>query len=422
MKKIKINFYDEYVYYEKIDNGLEIYVVPNNSVKDVYVTFTTKYGGVNNPFKLNDKLIKVPNGIAHFLEHKMFEQESGEDPFEFYNKSGTYCNAFTNYFNTSYMFAGNNNFKKNMNYLLDFVQAPYFTDENVEKEKGIISQEIKMYEDMPDNIIFEKSMYNLFKNDPIKYTISGTVSDISKINKEDLYNTYNAFYNPSNMFIVITGNIEPSEAINIIKDNQKDKKFDKVNVEILKDIEPLEVSKKKDLIKHNVSMPYISYSVKIPINNLNIERKKLNLYLSFIFSILFDETSIFYEKMKDLKLLNTSIDIDNIDTDNYKVFMLTFKSNKYKEVIKEIDNILNNFKISEFDLERKKKVDISNMLYIFDDISRTNRFILNNKILYDNIYPDIYDIIKGLNIDELNDIIKNIDLNNKSILVIENRE
>ena len=423
MKKNKINFYNEEVYYEKIDNGLEVYIVPNNSVNDVFVTFTTKYGGCNYPFYINNKYMEVPNGIAHFLEHKMFEQKNGMDPFTFYNKSGTYCNAFTNYFNTSYLFAGGDNFDENLNYLLDYVQEPYFTDESVEKEKGIIEQELKMYDDMPDNIIYERTIYNLFNNHPIKYPVGGTVSDIMKITKEELYNCYKTFYNPKNMFIIITGNVDAKHTIDLIKENQKTKSFEEINIKLKEIKEDDRVFLEKEIIKHNVATPYISYGVKIPVKSFSkIDKKKRNLYLSSIFNILFDETSIFYERMKEEDLLDTPIDIDALDTEEHKIFMLTFKSNNYEKVINEIDNVLKNIDISKEDLERKKKVNISNLLYTFDDISRTNKLLLNDKIMYDDIHTNIYDILKSMNKEEMDEIISKLDTSNKSILIIENQD
>jgi len=423
MKNTKINFYNEEVYYEKLDNGLEVYIIPKKDVNDAFVTFTTKYGGANYPFKLNNKYVTVPNGIAHFLEHKMFEQINRVDPFTFYNKSGTYCNAYTNYLNTTYLFAGSNNFEENLNYLLDYVQDGYFTDENVEKEKGIISQELKMYDDMPDNIIFERTIYNLFKTHPVKHPVGGTIPDIVKITKEDLYNCYNTFYHPKNMFLVVTGNVDVEKTFNIIKENQSKKTFDKINIDIKSIKETDEVEIKKEIIKHNVNSPYVSYAVKIPVDKFdNIDKKKRNLYLSSMFNILFDETSIFYEKMKDEELLDTPIDIDTLDTESHKAYMFTFKSNEYNKVIDEIENVLGNIEITKEDLERKIKVNISNLLYVFDDISKTNKWILNNKIMYGDIYTNIYDLLKSMNIEELNNIIDNLNLENKSILIIENQD
>lgn len=420
MKKSKIKFYNLDVYTETLDNGLNVVVIPYKNVNDAFVTLTTRYGGANYEFSVDGIEYKVPNGIAHFLEHKMFEQESGEDPFTFFNKSGTYSNAFTNYFNTSYLFAGSKNFKDNLNYLLDFVANPYFTDKNVEKEKGIIIEELKMYDDMPDNTIFERTIYNLFNTNPVKYPVGGYVSDVKKITKEDLYNCYNAFYNPKNMFLIITGNVDYKEAFEIVRLNQSTKKTTSHDVCIKSVDEKDTVYKKKEIVKGNVSMPYIAHAYKIPLKKFkDIDRKKLNLYLSLIFNILFDETSLFYEYTTENKLLETKIDIDTLDTDTHKAFILSFKSNNYNKIIKEIDNHLMNINISESDLSRKIKSNISSLLYIFDDISNTNKLMLNNLVLYNNLYTDVYDLLKSMNIKELNYIVKNLNLSNKSTLIIK---
>ena len=224
------------------------------------------------------------------------------------------------------------------------------------------------------------------------------------------------------MFIIITGNVDPKHAIELIKNNQKYKKFENINIKLEEIDEEDSVSVKSQIIKHNVTIPYVAYAIKIPISEYKIERKKLNLYLSNIMNILFDETSLLYENLKNNGLLETPIDIDTIDTDKHKVFIFSFKSNEYKKIIEEIDKTLENIKITQEDLERKKKVNISNILFMFDDISNTNKMILNNMILYNNVFTNIYDIIKDMNIKELEEILTKINLKNKSLLVIENQE
>ena len=419
MKSNKVEFFNETIYHEKLDCGIDVYILKNKDKEDAYVTLTTKYGGYNKPFLCDGKYITVPNGIAHFLEHKVFEQKEGIDPFSFYGKTGTYCNATTNYYNTTYVFAGNKNFNENLNYLLDFVYEPYFTDENVLKEKGIIIQELKMYEDVPDRKIYEKILYNLFNTCPIKYSIGGSIEDVKSITKNDLYNVYNTFYNPSNMFLVITGNVDENECMNIIKENIKNKKFKNVEIKT-KDIkEDDKVFKQIDHIKSNVSIPYVAYGIKIPLKPLNkIDAKKRNLYITTLFDILFDETSIFYEEAKGEGILDIPIYTESIDTPSHKVIILLFKSNKYKDVLNKIESTLNNIKIDESDLERKKKVHISNILYSLDDISSANKIITNNIVLYNKIHYDIYKIIKSMNIDELNGIIKLLNLKNHSTVLI----
>ena len=421
MKKHNIKFFDEEVYEDQLENGLKIFIVPNNRVEDIFVTYTVKYGGCNFPFFIDKKMQKLPSGIAHFLEHKMFEQKNRIEPFTFYSKTGTYCNASTNYYNTSYVFAGNNNFEENLKYLLDFIQDPYFTDENVEKEKGIISQEIKMYDDIPDRLIYERCIYNLLTNHPIRYGIGGKIKDITKITKEDLEKAYKVFYQPSNSFITITGNADPEKSINIIKENQKNKRIPKYEIKLKKVKEENEVLKKEEIIYKDITIPYINYGIKIPLKTLNkIDKQKLNMYISTIFNILFDTTSSFYEEMKDKNIIDTPIEIESIDTDDHKIYMLLFKSNHYELVIKEIEKVLKNIKITEEDLERKKKVYISSLLYTLDHISMTNKLIVNNIILYGYLNTDVYNLINSLNIEELNSVIKNLQLDYSSTCIIKN--
>ena len=182
MKKINLKNIDMTLYTEVLSNGLEIYMLPYKNKKNYYVTFATRYGSDVLEFTdINRKSYRPPLGIAHFLEHKMFEEESGEDPFTFYAKSGTDCNAATSFDSTQYMFWGNKNFNKNLEYLLRFVTHPYFTDQNVKKEKGIIAEEIKMYRDYPDYKLELKLRENIYKNHPRRLDIAGTVSEINKM-------------------------------------------------------------------------------------------------------------------------------------------------------------------------------------------------------------------------------------------------
>ena len=241
------------VFSEKLDNGLKVYIVPKSDSNNVYVTFTTNYGAYQSEFIPydNDEMIKVPEGVAHFLEHKLFATEDGTDPFTFFGKSGASSNASTSTYKTTYLFEGMNDFERNLNYLLDFVQEPYFTDENVEEEKGIIIQELKMYQDNPFRMGYEKSLKNTFKTSPIRVPVGGSVSSVSAITKEDLYTCYNTFYHPSNMILVITGSVNPEKTLEIVKNNQEHKKFNAEKEIITKKYdEPDQVFKKKGNTKN----------------------------------------------------------------------------------------------------------------------------------------------------------------------------
>ena len=282
MKKIKIKGIEEEVYYEKLDNGLEVYLYTKENVHMNYVTFTTRYGSVYNEFiPINsDKMTTFPKGIAHFLEHKVFAQKEDPQPMEFFAKSGSVCNADTTFKNTTYLFYATESLNENIEYLLDYVQNIYLTDESVESEKGIISEEIHMYDDRPNSILEEKIRKNTLKTNPYKDSIIGTTEDINKITKEDLETCYHTFYHPSNMFLVVTGNFNPEEVIDIIKKNQDKKNFTKEDKIKIKEFnEEDKVVKEKEVIKVETNIPKVAYTLKIPIKNLKITRRKLHLYL-----------------------------------------------------------------------------------------------------------------------------------------------
>ena len=225
MKKIIINKTKEELYYHKFDNGLELYVLPNINQKNFYITLNTKFGSINTEFKTSsEKFKKVPNGIAHYLEHLMFNMEGGT-AFDFFSKIGSSVNAFTSYNITCYEVFSSTYFKENLNYLLDYVQTPYFTKENVNNERGIIKEEINMYKNNPNVELTYATFSNVFVNDNRKYLISGEVDDIKNITVDDINLCYETFYNPNNMFIVINGNVNPYEDLAIIEENQKNKKF-----------------------------------------------------------------------------------------------------------------------------------------------------------------------------------------------------
>ena len=246
MIKKNLTGLDLEVFEETLENGLRIFIIPKKNANNTYVTFSTNYGSVQNDFVpiQEENMISVPLGIAHFLEHKVFEQESGEDPFTFYSERGADANANTTNYKTTYLFSGTEFLEENLNYLLDYVTSPYFTDENVEKEKGIIEQEIKMYEDDPYTRIYEGVIYNAFVNHPIRYPIIGNIESIRKITKEDLYKCYNTFYHPSNMYIVISGKVKPEQAIEWISKNQEKKERKKVEkIKVKEYEEPNEIGR-----------------------------------------------------------------------------------------------------------------------------------------------------------------------------------
>ena len=422
MKKIKIKGIEEEVYYEKLDNGLEVYLYTKENVHMNYVTFTTRYGSVYNEFiPINsDKMTTFPKGIAHFLEHKVFAQKEDPQPMEFFAKSGSVCNAYTTFKNTTYLFYATESLTENIEYLLDYVQNIYLTDESVESEKGIISEEIHMYDDRPNSILEEKIRKNTLKTNPYKDSIIGTTEDINKITKEDLETCYHTFYHPSNMFLVVTGNFNPEEVIDIIKKNQDKKNFTKEDKIKIKEFnEEDKVVKEKEVIKVETNIPKVAYTLKIPIKNLKITRRKLHLYLYILFTILFDETSEFDEELKKENIISNTTYVNLINCDTHILISLMNETNKYEEFIEKVKEKLNNLEINEKDFNRKKKVLISNEIFAYENVEAVGDIIVDNIIYNKELEDNPIEIINNLNMKEFLELIKKIDIKNTSLVVLK---
>ena len=424
MKTINMQVVNEKIFYEKLDNGLEVYLYNKETFHNNYVTFTTKFGSVYNEFVPlgEDKMIKVPNGVAHFLEHKVFEQENDPQPTEFFSESGTIYNAYTTFKNTTYLFSGANNLENNINFLLDYVQSPYFTLENIENEKSIICEEINMCNDRPTDLLYEEIRKNTFFNNKFKESIIGTTEEVNSITKDMLYTCYNTFYHPSNMVLVITGNFNPSEIIDLVKENQSKKEFPKPSKISIKEVkEKDKVVKKESVIYSNTDIPKVSYNIKVPFDK-EVVKRKFSLYLYILFSCLFDDTSEFDERLKNNNIITSGVYFNLLNCDTHILISLINETYKYKELIKEIQDNLNNLNISKEDFERKKKVLISNEIYIYDNIEIVNEMIIDNVIFENKLSENIITLIKELNYEELLEVIKRLDLSNNTTVTLKNSE
>lgn len=426
MKEIKFDIVNSSLFYKKLNNGLDIYLVPKNNSNNFYITFTTKYGAKHNEFiPLNEKkYLKTPYGVAHFLEHKMFEQEDETDPFEYFSNLGVSANAYTSLDNTTYLASGSNHFEKTLNYLIDYVQSPYFTDENVDKEQGIIGQEIDMYLDNSDSVLEELIRYNAFLEHPYKYSIIGSKSDIREIDKDILYSCYNTFYHPHNMFIVITGNFDVDTAIKIIEDNQNKKDYDNTNDTIYKKIEESDnVFKESEEINMLVNIEKVAFGIKIPMKNFkNMDKKIRNYYLDLIFNLNFDDTSLFYEKLINDEIISSRIDIGYIDSTNHILMVLSTTSTKPKEFIKLVKEQLKKIEVLEEDIKRRVNSSISKAIYNFEYVDNINHLIESNIIHYGKVYTDLKAIYENTNKEEIDKIIKLLDLSNYNYVIINKLE
>ncbi|MBQ4634039.1 MAG: insulinase family protein [Bacilli bacterium] len=422
MKKYNLNNLDVNVFEHVCKNGLRVYLIPRKDIRSFYATFNVKYGSNILKFKLNDETIEIPKGTAHFLEHKMFEQESGETPFDFYASRGLDCNASTNNSKTNYLFSGNDFFEESLNYLLDYVQKPYFTDENVQKEKGIIEQEILMYEDEPCQKLYDKSFFNTYSNHSIRYSVGGTVSDIKKITKDILDKTYQAFYRPDNMFLVISGNFDIKKAIKIIDKNQNEKTFPEVKVEVVKEEEPLEVYKKREEFVGNVYISKFALNFKIPVKNLNEKISKWPKYLFFYLESVLGSTSKLKEELMAANLIASELGFDIVKADDYCSILITGETDRYDEVIEAVLNALKKYKFNQKEFILNKKALKSSYVYMSDNIYSLNSLIAGQLIEYDKINQNIYLDVDKMNQKEYNDVVSQVDFDNYSVVVIKKTE
>ncbi len=423
MKAIELKGLDQTLYYEKLENGLEVYMLPYKNKSNYTMHYLTKYGSIQTtfiPYGEKEK-ITVPDGIAHFLEHKMFEQEDGVDPFTYAAKTGTYSNASTNFECTRYYFEGNQAFQDNLNYLLDFVGSPYFTDENVEKEKGIIAEEIKQYDDEVEWVFEEEMKKALLQKDNHRVDIAGTIESINTITKEDLYNTYYTFYQPSNMFLVISGDFKVEDAINTIKNNETLRNA-KTNfkVKVFQKEEPLAVNEKIKELEFNVVNTKVGYGIKIPIKHIK-DKYLFNLYIGLMLSIKFGLSSVFREKLKKEQLM-TSFYMEREIVGEYLIVVFKADSETPFELIEEIKKELANIEIPEEEINRLKKVWISSEVIMIDNINMSLENIVDDIIEFGDIIPNKVEIFRSLNKKDYDKILSSIDFSNSSTVIIRPKE
>ena len=420
MKEISLKGLDQNCFVETLKNGLEVVMVPYQDKKNYFMSYATRYGSEINSFTpVNQKkMITVPNGIAHFLEHKMFEQESGEDPFTFFAKSGTGANASTSFNSTQYICYGTKEFEKNLKYLLNFVNQPYFTDENVEKEKGIIKEEIKMYDDIPEAFLENKLRECVYQISPRKYDIGGTVEDIDQITKEDLYQCYHAFYQPSNMFILIVGNFDKEKAIKIIHEEVGKIESPDKNIKVKDYKEPKTVAKKEEELSINIKVPKIGLGYKFSKDSLGIKDElELDLYLVMLTTLLFGSSSNFRERVREKHLMtNFYHEWDSLK--DYKTLMIFSETENPDLLIDEVEKELQNIEICYEDFERMKKVWIANEVKMIDYIDTTINNIYDDMIRYHRVVDNKIELIRKMNKKTLDNLVENLKFTNRSKVIL----
>ena len=344
------------------------YVFPKK-MSNIYALCAVRYGSVDRGYKIADgPQIILPDGIAHFLEHKMFAQPDGRDAFDIFSEYGADANAYTSYDRTVYLFNCTDNFSQSFSTLLDLITHPHFTDENVANEQGIIAQEIGMYADDPDAVCYENMLSAMYFEHPVKINVCGTAESIKQITPKLLYDCHSTFYNPDNMVVVVCGDVEPEQVARLVSEQGEWGKpvlFERCS--------PREISlpRQKKVTAHmKVSIPLFALGFKetkfLP---SAYARHRQDIAASILERMLFSTSSELYNELYDEGLLTSPLSVGRIAEDGYAFTELCGSSNRVDEVYDRIISHLNKKRqngLSNDDFERCKRKRLGDAISRFD--------------------------------------------------------
>lgn len=391
----------EKLYIEKLENGLTIMIVPKKTTQKKYVMWATHFGSLDNKFIApgDKEETSIPDGVAHFLEHKMFEQENGTNSLDTLTALGVNANAYTTTDHTAYLFECTDNFIPALDELMNYVQNPYFTDDNVEKEKGIIGQEIRMYDDYPDWQVYMNAIQNMYKNNPINIDIAGSIESISKIDKDVLYKCYNTFYHPSNMAMCFAGNFEPEELLEEIKKRLKPKKAQGDIKRILPE-EPKSIVAKEKTANMEVSMPIFVIGIKDTNLSGEIKNKdnivKKHIAIEILLNMIIGKSSKLYKELYETGKLTKEVYLEYEFSQSFAHIAITGQGTDPKIVMEKVKEEIEKIKtngINEKHFNRIKKMIYGNYVREYDDVSEVARMFISDyfKGINSFEYIEVYD-------------------------------
>ena len=424
--EVKINEFGEETYITTLKNGLKVYICKKPGFERKLGMFGTKYGSLINEFvdiKTGEKL-KVPDGIAHFLEHKLFEQE-GANALDLFSKIGVSSNAYTSFDQTVYYFETIEKFEESIKLLIQLIKTPYFTDENVEKEQGIIGQEISMYDDEPNYAVYFNALKGMYNTHPVKVDIAGTIESISHITKDLLYTCYNTFYSAQNMFFLVIGDVDVEKTVALIEENIKiyEKDFDsKKEIKKIETYIPHEEAKinQKNVTRNmDIYMPMICMGYKLDVVK-NDEIIKRQLLADIVSELYFSRSSDFFEEEYKKGIINDPVEFELEATKEFSHALLIASSEKIDvlkdDILKYIENIkLNPIDHSKFELIKKKM--IGSQIALIDNYNYTYRKIIDSIVNETNLYGETK-ILKEINENDIKEFLKLFTLDNLTISTI----
>ena len=406
-------------YYKMLHpSGLTIYVYPKKSYNSTYAIFGTNFGSIDTTFMYKGEKIVVPDGIAHYLEHKLFESEDG-DAFAKYAKTGAMANAYTSFDKTCYLFSCSDNFEESLNILIDFVQSPYFTEKTVQKEQGIIGQEIKMYDDNANWRVMFNVLTAMYHNHPVSVDIAGTVESIADITAEKLYKCYECFYNLNNMSLCIAGNIEPQEVLRIV--DKKLKPSPKQEAYSIFEDEPYEVCQSYIEQNFDIAMPSFVLGFKEKAKQRVATVEEIAATDIILYSLLSDASDL-YNKLINEGLINDSFGYEYFEGRGYASVLFSGESRnpeKVTEMIKlTIENLHENG-ISDKDFEMSKRAIYGKSIEILDNPDNIADILISFDFSKRELYDYINAIAKITKNDIENRLKEQLDVNNCSLSVVK---
>ena len=403
MKVHNYELIDEKVYEHELDNGLKLFIIPKPGFQKTFVTYTTQFGSLDNHFKPigSQQFVKVPDGVAHFLEHKLFEKEE-EDLFTAFAEENAQANAFTSFDRTSYLFSATSNIESNIKRLLDMVETPYFTEETVNKEKGIIAEEIKMYQEQPGYKLMFNTLRAMYSNHPIRVDIAGSVESIYDITKDDLYLCYETFYHPSNMVLFIVGDVNPQNMIDLVEQHEaKRNKTNQPKIERAEIDEPIEVNQHNVTEQMKLQSPRLMLGFKNqPLKESSEKYVQRDLEMTFFYELIFGEETDFYQNLLNKDLIDETFGYQFVLEPSYSFSIITSATQQPDE-LKEL--LLNELKKYRGQLVDQEAFDLLKKQFIGEFISS-----LNSPEYIANQYAKLY--FEGVSVFDMLEIVENITL------------
>lgn len=421
IEKFESGFLSEAYTLATMENGLKIYVLEKPSYSSAYAVFGTKYGSINVKFRTGseEEFIEVPAGIAHFLEHKLFESEEG-DAFEKFARTGAYANAYTSFDRTGYLFSCTSEFEANLTHLLSFVSSPYFTEETVAKEQGIIGQEIRMYDDSPDWRVFFNLLTSLYHNNPVRTDIAGTVESIAQITPKLLYDCYNTFYHPSNMYLCVAGNVKTDEVLKIVAEciTTEGKK----NIENYEPYEPKEVREAYCCQKLDVAKPLFALGFKQ--DAAVAASPKARIATELLLEILAGHSSPLYNRLEEEKLINPEFSFEHFTGSTYSVIMFTGESDDPEAVAERIKAEVSRLKREGIDPEafaRARRKGFGQTVMMFNNVEGLCSAMCECAIRGEELF-DFEELYAATEISDLMSVLNTMEDEYTSLSVIQPKE